>query len=264
MRVPDIAEVIAWLETQAPPGLAEGWDNTGLLLGTPKQSASRVMTCLTASTNVVEEAIEDQVQLVISHHPLPFKPVASVTTATATGDLLWRLARAGVSLYSPHTRWDSASNGINAQLASMLQLVDVHPLIPAIDETLKGSGAGRFGSLCNPISARQVGVELKQNLPEARLRGVLLDQHVQRVAIACGSGASLLEAAIRQGCDCFVTGEASYHSCLEAEAAGVSLVLIGHYASERFAMVELASLLKHEFPRLHVFASQKEHDPVSE
>ena len=86
---------------------------------------------------------------------------------------------------------------------------------------------------------------------------------VKKVAVACGSGGSFLSDAIFSGCDTFVTGETQFHSCLEAQAAGVNLVLIGHYDSERFAVEDLADRLVAQFGGMKVWASAKESDPIS-
>ncbi|MCO6454149.1 MAG: Nif3-like dinuclear metal center hexameric protein, partial [Pirellulaceae bacterium] len=83
-----------------------------------------------------------------------------------------------------------------------------------------------------------------------------------RVAVACGSAGQFLPAAARAGCDLLLTGETSFHTCLEAQALGVHLLLPGHYASERFAVEQLAELLAAEFPALHIWASRHERDPL--
>ena len=83
-----------------------------------------------------------------------------------------------------------------------------------------------------------------------------------QVAVACGSGGELLDAARRAGCDALLTGEARFHACLEAEAAGLALLLAGHYASERFALDWLAGDLQTQFPQAVVWASRRERDPV--
>src|SRR5690606_29556680 len=116
--MPTVAEVIERLEAFAPPHLAEEWDNVGLLWGDREQPAESILTCLTLGPAVAREAIDRQVGLVVTHHPLPFRPLRRVTTDTATGSLLWQLARAGVSVYSPHTSFDSTSGGVNDQLAT--------------------------------------------------------------------------------------------------------------------------------------------------
>jgi putative NIF3 family GTP cyclohydrolase 1 type 2 len=116
--------------------------------------------------------------------------------------------------------------------------------------------------LSEPLAVPFLARELKLQLPDCRLRAVDLGRKVQRVAIACGSGASLLEAAMKQNCDLFLTGEATYHQCLEAQANQVSMLLIGHFASERFAMVELADRIGKHFAALEARSCQTDRDPV--
>jgi putative NIF3 family GTP cyclohydrolase 1 type 2 len=87
-------------------------------------------------------------------------------------------------------------------------------------------------------------------------------QRVRLVAVGCGAAGELLDAAQRSGCDAMVLGEARFHTCLEAEALGMGLVLPGHYASERFGVERLAGVLQQEFPQVEVWPSQRESDPV--
>jgi len=219
------------------------------------------MTCLTVTPESAEEAIRDAADLIVSHHPFPFRPFKQITTRTTVGRLLLRLISAGVAVQSPHTAFDSAAAGINQRLADGLDLQDVRPLIPAPE--LPGLGTGRRGVL-----AQQVPLV---NLAE-RVRGLLRvsnlqlvgdgSRGVQSVAIACGSAGQLLSAAHEAGCDVFVTGETTFHTCLEAQAIGVALLLPGHFASERFAVEQLAEVVAKQFPALQVWPSRQEKDPL--
>ena len=123
-------------------------------------------------------------------------------------------------------------------------------------------GTGRIGRLLRPTTLTEVEELLHRQLPHCRLRWVGQRSAVTTVAIACGSGGSLLPHAIRQKCDLFLTGEATFHNCLEAEAAGMAMVMTGHFASERFSVETLAELLAKEFAGLKVWASTAELDPV--
>lgn len=257
-----VAEISCWMDRVAPLALSESWDNTGLLLGCPEDSVERIQTCLTLTRETVDEAIAKQANMVISHHPLPFKPLARITTLTTPGKLLWKLASHRISIYAPHTAWDSAELGINALLARILGLADCRPLIPSEDERLQGLGAGRIGSLPKPESLGDIVSRLQTAIPTARPRAVDCARPIQRIAIVCGSGGSLLPEAIRQDCELFLTGEATFHTCLEAQAADMSLLMIGHYSSERFAMEHLASQISQGFPNLNAWASFLERDPV--
>ncbi len=257
-----VTDISAWMEKVAPLELSESWDNTGLLLGDPQATVQRVLTCLTLTPETVGEAVAEDVDLVIAHHPLPFKPVAKITTETIAGQLLWSLARAGVSVYSPHTAWDSAELGINAQLARMLALNASEPLRASEKDGLSGLGAGRLGNLQQAAELTSIAQRLGELIPACRPRGVDSGRAITCVAIACGSGGSLLPDAARRGCDLFVTGEATFHTCLEAQALGISLLMIGHFASERFSMQVLADALASDLSGLNVWSSRSEKDPV--
>lgn len=259
-----VSDIVNWMNAQAPLALSESWDNTGLLLGDPESGVSRIQTCLTLTPQSVEEAVQKGAELVIAHHPLPFKPVSRITTDNYVGKLLWRLATHHIAVYSPHTAWDSAEIGINAMIAARLGLQQVGPLVPCTLEGLSQLGAGRIGKLASGLSMQQFCKLIKQVLPNCRLRGVDSGKTIDRIAIACGSGASLLAAGIKKHCDLFLTGEATFHQCLEAQAAGISMLLIGHFASEQFAMVELANRVLLEFGEIDCWASQTESDPVKD
>lgn len=257
-----VQDVSDFLEKFAPSRLAEEWDNAGLLVGDSQLTVRRVMTCLTVTPASADEATREHADLIISHHPLPFQPLKRLTTDSVPGRLLWQLIRAGVSIHSPHTRFDSAAMGINQRLAEGLGLVGIQPLVPAADDP-DGLGAGRFGKLETSLSLAECASRLKAFLSIAGLHVVgQTTRPIQRVAVACGSAGSFLGAARRQGCELLVTGETTFHTCLDASANDVAVLLPGHYASERFAVEVLAEVLAEEFADLEVWASRDEADPL--
>jgi dinuclear metal center YbgI/SA1388 family protein len=261
--MPSIGEIVASLESFAPPALAEDWDNVGLLVGSTDWPAKRVLTCLTVTPATVAEAVEQRVELIVAHHPLPFHSLRTITTATTAGRLLLQLIEARIGVYSPHTAFDSAQAGINQHLAMGLDLQQIEPLIPAADTAETEIGTGRIGSTGGQISLIEMVQRVKLFLGIDTVRVVGSDeQPVGKVAIACGSGGSLLSKAVERGCDCLVTGEITFHGCLEAEARGVGLVLPGHFASERFALLSLADYLADQHSGVEVWASRREADPL--
>ena len=260
---PRIQSVCDFLDQFAPARLAEDWDNVGLLAGDRQAPCKRVMTCLTITPESAAEAIVEQADLIVSHHPLPFKPLRQLTTDQTTSRLLWNLAGSQVAIYSPHTGFDSAQGGINQQLAERLRLTSIQPLQPFPDDA-EGLGAGRWGQFNPSAPLQELLVAIKTEFEVDTFKFVGAPSHsVTRVAVACGSGGSFLEQAIRAGCDTFVTGEATFHTCLEARAHDVGMILMGHYNSERFAVEALARQIQNAFPELDVWASRKEDDPVS-
>ena len=123
-----VRDVSHWLDRFAPPRLAESWDNVGLLWGDPDAEVSRVMTCLTVTHRSALEAVHERAELILSHHPVLFRAVKRVVASHHENGMLWTLARAGVSVLSPHTAFDNTVGGINDGLARRLGLVDVGPL----------------------------------------------------------------------------------------------------------------------------------------
>jgi dinuclear metal center YbgI/SA1388 family protein len=176
--------------------------------------------------------------------------------------MLLELARHRIGVYSSHTAFDSAQSGINQRLAEGLGLADIVPLIPFADD-LVPLGAGRRGVFPDPETLARVAERVKRLLS---VRGLHMagdaSREIRSVAVACGSAGHFLEAASRAGCDLLVTGETTFHRCLEAKASNVALLLPGHFASERFAVETLAEMLHKEFAALEAWASQHEHDPV--
>jgi len=253
-------EICDFLNRFAPCELAEDWDNVGLLVGDSSVSIERVMTCLTVTPAVVREAIERMAGLIVSHHPMPFRPLPRITNDTTVGRMLLDLIAARVAVYSPHTAFDSAADGINQQLAEGLGLSEIAPLKPFEE----GGGSGRYGRFESPMGVINVVDRLKDFLAIKRLQiAGPQDQTISRAAVACGAAGSFLDDAIAAGCDLFVTGETNFHTCLEAEARGVTLLLISHYASERFAVEQLAEHLKAEFDPLTIWASEQDKNPLT-
>jgi dinuclear metal center YbgI/SA1388 family protein len=251
-----------FLANLAPPRLAESWDNVGLLVGDQRAEVRRLMTCLTVTPQTVEEAIREHADLIVTHHPLPFTALKRLTSDTVAGAMLLKLVAAGVAVYSPHTAFDSAAEGINQRLAAGLGLTDIAPLTPHPE----GQGAGRFGKIdpgAPGLDLAELARRVMSFLGLTNIQAVgKLDQRIRTVAVACGAAGELLDIARKAFCDAMVLGEARFHMCLEAEAWGIGLVLPGHFASERFALDALAELLAQQYPDVRIWASRDERDPL--
>ncbi len=266
--MPTVSDIAAFLEAFAPLRLAADWDNVGLLIGDANRSVSRVMTCLTVTPATVAEAIADHANLIVTHHPFPFEAMRRLTNDTVEGRLLLDLVAAGIAVYSPHTAFDSAAAGVNHQLCEGLQLTEIAPLIADADDPWIGTGRmGRtaLGTTLEMLAQRAACFLKVESLQLVTTSAGLdpCDLVVNRVGVACGSAGDLLTTARERNCDCFVTGEARFHTCLAAQASGIPLLLVGHYASERFAVEQLAGVLAQRFVGLHIWPSQTERDPLT-
>jgi dinuclear metal center YbgI/SA1388 family protein len=159
-----LEELISILEEMAPTRLAEDWDNVGLLLGDPTAEIRSVMTCLTLTPEVAAEAVARKADVIVSHHPILFRPVRSIRADRPGTDIVWTLARAGIAVISRHTAWDSAEGGANDTIAHALGLAHVRPMrvapgpecvkfvvfvpdqnVEAVREAAFDAGAGKIG-----------------------------------------------------------------------------------------------------------------------
>lgn len=260
--MPSLAQVTAELERIAPLRLAAEWDAVGLLVAPRQDTIGRVLTCLSLTPAVAAEAVKERADLVVTHHPLPFRPVGRITGDTGTGRVLLELVHAGCGVWSSHTAWDSAAGGINDQLAGLLRLAHVSPIEP--DAELPLAGFGRAGTAAEGETvhgmSRRIATALDVTVVEivgdpSRAAG--------RVGIVCGSGGSSIAAVHRGGCQTLLTGEIKLHEALEAEAAGLAVIAVGHHASEHFAMHTLAERLAAALPGLVCLTSRADRDPFT-
>jgi dinuclear metal center YbgI/SA1388 family protein len=260
-----IDQLTAELERLAPLHRAEPWDNVGWLVDRRDHSIRRVMTCLTIAPAVVAEAIDRQCDVIVAHHPLPFQPLRRLVRTDLAGRLLLDLITHGVGVYSPHTAFDSATEGINAQLAARLGLRAIRPIVPMDQQPgsdRPSPGSGRYGTLPQPITLEGLAEQLSR-LPSVTALQIAGPPklRVSTLGIACGAGHSFWPAAQAAGCDALITGEARFHDAVAAEGQGYGLLALGHFASERFALEQLAFQLQQALPGLHVWASERETDP---
>lgn len=271
-----VQDVVTHLERIAPGHLSEDWDNTGLLIGRPGAQVQRLLTCLTLTSDVAAEAVAEKVQLVVAHHPLMFRGTKRITEADREGRVLLQLIENGIAVYSPHTSFDSALQGINQQLATAFGLQKIHPIrtdqkaayresaAPAAASPAAGDeGAGRHGTLEEAVSLQAFLETVRTAVSKTYLEySGDLQASVRYVAVACGAAAEFLSDAMRLGCDTFVTGEARFHAALEARECGINLILLGHYSSERPGIEWLAEQLGAAFSEIQCFPSSVERDPL--
>nr|WP_158265550.1 Nif3-like dinuclear metal center hexameric protein [Blastopirellula marina] len=260
--------VCEFLERFAPSQLAESWDNVGLLIGDRAQNVQGIVTCLTVTPEVVEEAIEADADLIVTHHPMPFRAIKRITSGDTVGQMLLKLIQHRIAVYSPHTAFDSCAEGINFQLAAAMGLTDIQPLIPVDLLGVSGGtsqvGTGRWGTLASGKTPLAVVAETAKQATNAAMVKVVgrATSEISTIAIGCGSAGELLAAAIEKKVGCLILGETSFHTCLEAKAQNVALILVGHFASERFAVEKLASILADAFPAANVWCSRQDVNPI--
>lgn len=254
-------DIIGAIEELAPLSFQDDWDNSGLQVGGFKEDVERVLVCLDVTEKVIDEAIAGRYGLVVSHHPLIFSPLKSVTPLTYQERCVAKALKAGISIYSAHTSLDNAPEGVNHKIASLLGVGDLEWLEPAASGD---HGSGLVGWLTDPEDAmaflRRVKSVFKcDNLRYSFVDGSLYDKQVFRVALCGGSGSFLLPRAVEAGADCFITGDMSYHNFF---TEGILVASIGHFESEQFTQDLLADFLTARFPSLTVSKTSLTTNPI--
>jgi dinuclear metal center YbgI/SA1388 family protein len=128
MKIPKTTDIVGIINKIAPVALAEAWDNPGLQIGDPCADVSRIMVALDPAPDVIDSALAASCQLLVTHHPLIFKPIKSISTATPHGAIIQKAIKGGLSILTLHTNYDIASGGLNDLLAGKIGLSSCVPL----------------------------------------------------------------------------------------------------------------------------------------
>ena len=226
-----LQDVLAALETISPLRYAEPWDNVGLLTGDPAATIERVLLTIDLTQGVLDEAVERRAELVVAYHPALFEAIKRVRHDS----VLYRAIRANVAVWSPHTALDVAPGGTNDILADALGMTERAPLRVTI--AAENAGIGRIGALPTSPTRAALIDQLKGALGvQAVLVAGPLEGVVTRAAVCAGAGRGLLDDAIAQKADLYLTGELPHHDALRAAAAGMTVVCVLHSNSERAAL----------------------------
>ena len=229
-----LSNIIEKLETFAPPHLAEEWDNVGLMVGSPSWDIQKCYVALDITDSVIEFAITNGCQLIVTHHPFLMNGLKSINPDDPKGRQIATLLTHRIAVYSMHTNFDCCQNGVNDCLCNLLELSDYHTDEPSIY---------RKGHYLEPIRLRDFISRVKDVLGVSYVNYTGdLSRLIQSVAIVGGSGGSMV--ADMADCDVFLTGEAKYHEYQLAQTFGLSMVTAGHFETEAPALETLRTLLK--------------------
>lgn len=225
------------------PSLSCEWDNDGLML-TPdgEREVHRVLCTLDVTEDAVGYAEEYGFDLIISHHPLLFRPLRSLDPDNHIARKAMRLLRAGISVISLHTRADAVIDGVNDRLAELLGLSAV---------TMFGDGGemiGRVGDLPAPMSLTEFAAHVKAVLGSPTVLAADADLPVQRVAVCGGDGKDFVAGALSTGADTYLSGRIGYNVMVEAPEMGINLIEAGHYFTETHITAFFAELTNEILP----------------
>ena len=274
-----LKEIKSFLEGMAPLAVQESWDNSGLQIGCSDKDIHKVMVCLDLTEAVLDEAEAIGADLVISHHPLIFKGLKSISGSTYQERCVRKAILSDIAVYSAHTSLDNILGGVNHKIASLLGLSSLRWLdsgesaegcdekcggateekCGGADAVARASGSGLIGELKEPVAAAEFLSTVKTIFSVKALKhSPLPSTTIRSVALCGGAGAFLLPQAVAKGADCFISGEFHYHDYFDP---GTLLIELGHYESEQFTQDLLKESLEKAFPGLEIVKTSVNTNP---
>jgi len=250
-------EIIDILEKLAPVNIAEDYDNVGLLVGDKEKEVKKIMIALDASKDVIKQAIDEKVDMLITHHPMIFRGIKRVDKANFLGDKILELAKNDISYYASHTNMD---NSVMSKIAcEKLALKDAKYVVPVgVSEDEEKYGCGRVGNLKEPMTLEEFALKVKKDFDIANIR-VIGDRKkvVSRVACITGSGKSFLKEVIKSKADVFVTGDIDHHTALDVIDMNFSMIDAGHFETEHFFVDYIKYYLSNNFSDLYIMLAKE-------
>lgn len=251
-------EIMQVIEASYPRDAALDFDNVGLLAGRAEKEVKKVYIALDATDIVIDHAVEEGADLLITHHPLIFSPLKKVTDEDFISRRIVKLIQNDISYYAMHTNYDVL--GMAELSEKVLGIRDAEVLDVTMEKDGKPEGIGRVGMLGKPMTLEEccVYVKHKLNLGSLKVFGDMRAE-VSRLAVSPGSGKTAVAAALVKRADVLVTGDIGHHDGLDAVEQGLSVIDAGHYGTEYIFIDDMKRFLEDKLPVLDVVTTPVVH-----
>ncbi|HEY5586257.1 MAG TPA: Nif3-like dinuclear metal center hexameric protein [Ruminiclostridium sp.] len=259
----NVGEILDYINEIAPWKYAEGWDNVGLMVGSSNCKVKKIMLCMDVTSEVIDDAINQGSNVIISHHPFLFSKLDKIDLDTLNGHLISKVIKRDICVISAHTNLDVAVGGVEDTLAEALGLTNCRIQKSYIPEGLDlDIGMGKVGELPVELCFEEFIRTVKKNLGIDNLRIVgVQPEYVKKVDVFCGSFDGDLDSVKRHNVDVLVTGDIKYHIALEAREMGLCLLDVGHFASEHLIVDKLKKFFTNKFNNIEIICNTLEKDP---
>ena len=253
--------MLSALERFAPLPLQESWDNAGLQVGLTETEVSGALLCLDVNEKIVDEAIQKGCNLIVSHHPLLFRGLKTISDLTDVQRTVMKAIVNHIAVISMHTNMDNAKDGVNFRIASKLGLQNIRFFVSKNVDGIE-AGSGVIGELAEPMAADDFVLKVKKAFQvECAMCNELLRRPVRTVAICGGAGDFLLDDALKAGADAFITGEMHYHQYFGYEQQ-IQICVIGHYQSEQYTAEIFEVIIREACPGVKTIIAETNTNPI--
>lgn len=245
-------EIIRICRELAPEELACDWDNPGLLAGRGDKEVSRILLAVDVTDEVIRQAEEMGVDMIISHHPLIFRGIKKVNDTDFVGRRILRLIQKDICCYAMHTNFDAAPGCMADKAAERLGLAETE-ILEVLGSLPDGRpyGIGLTGTLPEEMTLTEIARRVKEafNIPAVSVFGDTdSGKKFRKAAICPGSGGSELELALAAGAEVYITGDVSHHEGLDAAERGLFVIDAGHYGIEHIFLPVMDKYLTKMLP----------------
>ncbi|HEY5563007.1 MAG TPA: Nif3-like dinuclear metal center hexameric protein [Clostridiaceae bacterium] len=224
-----IKDFVKIIEKKIPINLKEEWDNVGLMVGNEDMEITSILVSLDCTSEVITEAIEKGCNLILTHHPLIFHGLSTITNQDKLGSKIYTLINNNIAVYSAHTNLDKLKGGLNDILCSLLEFKDSKVMDSFEDNT----GIGRLVELSEGVTLLSLMKHINNKLSLTCIRYTGDKARViKKLAIINGSGADYFDVFYKSGAECIITGDTKHHQVLDYKELNVSIIDIGHFESE--------------------------------
>lgn len=259
MKVKDITALI---EEFAPLSYQESYDNSGLLVGDFNMEVKGALLCIDVTDAVIDEAITLNANLIITHHPLIFGGLKRLTNQNLVQRCVAKVIKADIAIYAAHTNLDNVFEGVNGVIADKLSLKNRMILKPMSDEQEEYVGAGMVGELQEPINEADFIEKLKDVFKTKTFKHTaFLNKKISKVALCGGAGSFLLQDAMREKADVFISADFKYHDYFDADNK-ILIADVGHYESEQFTKDLFYNIIQKKFPTFAIHISKINTNPI--
>ncbi|MBQ6172600.1 MAG: Nif3-like dinuclear metal center hexameric protein [Clostridia bacterium] len=233
-----VEDIYLYIDSFAPFSSAMEFDNVGLLVGNKEKEVTHILMCLDITRNAVAEAVNKHAELIISHHPVIFNPLKSISSDSAVYDL----CKNEIDAICAHTNLDAANGGVNDVLCELIGLKDTEIWTP--------ENIGRIGYTDSNMAdfAKLVADKLEIN----HVNYIDCGKRIRKVAVMGGSGGGDIAFAIASGADTLLTGEMKHSQYIEAKEKGLNVVAAGHFNTEYPVIPSLHEKIREKFPEINV------------
>ena len=247
-------DIIQLIEQEFPMKYAESWDNTGFQVGNREKEVTHIFVAMDVTEEIIDEAIRVGADMILTHHPMIFSPLASITSDTLNGRKVLKMIENGICYMSTHTNYDSCRMAdLAAEMLGMTEGV-------ALEEIEDGIGIGKVGSLPKKMSVKECALYVKEkfNIPSVRFFGDG-DKIVSVAAICPGSGKSLVKDCHAKGAEVYITGDIDHHTGIDQVDEELPIIDAGHYGIEHIYIEDMYEFLTENCPEVKVSKAEIKH-----